>query len=291
MAVGERDPQSGHMTTGHEWNGITELNTPVPRTVWFFLIVTVLFSIGYWVLMPAWPLANSYTRGLLGHDDRQVVTDRVQRAEQARSTWSQRIVALDYDAIRADPALMTIVREHGQRLFGDNCAVCHGTDAAGGKGYPNLIDDDWLWGGEPETIAQTIRVGVNSGLHPQTRVSQMMAFGRDGLLDNASVLAAADYVKSLSEPGWAEGREASVAQGATVFADNCTVCHGDDASGDQALGIPDLTDAASVHGDDIGSIYAIIHGGWQGEMPAWEHRLTAGEVKLLTTYLLDKGDR
>lgn len=291
MAIGERDPHSGHMTTGHDWNGIRELNTPVPRIIWLFLIATVVFSIGYWVLMPAWPVGTTYTRGLLGHDDKEVVDRKVSDAELARAASMQRIAASDFGAIRADDGLMTLVREHGQRLFGDNCAVCHGTDAAGVRGFPDLTDGTWLWGGDPDTIMQTIRAGVNSGAHPETRNSQMMAFGRDGLLDNGSVLAVADYVKSLSDPSWATGRQASIAEGATVFADNCVVCHGPDGHGSQALGAPDLTDTASIYGNDIGAIYSVIHEGRQGEMPAWEQRLAPAEIKLLTVYLLDKGGR
>ena len=291
MAVGERDPHSGHMTTGHEWNGIKELNTPVPRAVWFFLIVTALFSLGYWILMPAWPVGKTYTRGLLGHDDKEIVSGKVEGAELARSAWGQRIAAMDYGKIRADDQLMMIVQEHGQRLFGDNCAACHGMDAKGVKGFPNLTDNDWLWGGDPDTIAQTIRVGVNSAQHPETRVSQMMAFGRDGILDDDSVLAVADYVKSLSDPSWAKGRAKTVAKGHTVFAENCVVCHGPEGHGNQALGVPNLTDTAWLYGADIGTIQDVIYDGRQGEMPAWEPRLSPVEVKLLAIYLLDKGDR
>jgi cytochrome c oxidase cbb3-type subunit 3 len=186
---------------------------------------------------------------------------------------------------------MMIVREHGQRLFGDNCAACHGMDAKGVKGFPDLTDKDWLWGGDPDTIAQTIRVGVNSAQHPETRVSQMMAFGRDGILDDDSVLAVADYVKSLSAPSWIKGRAKSVAQGRTVFAENCVVCHGPEGHGNQALGVPNLADAAWLYGSDIGTIQDVIYDGRQGEMPAWGHRFSPVEVKLLTIYLLDKGDR
>lgn len=288
MAVGERDPHSGHMTTGHEWNGIKELNTPIPLTVWLFLIATVVFSIGYWILMPAWPTGTTYTRGLLGHDDKAIVSRRVDDAELARSAWMQRIADTDYAAIHADEALMTTVRDHGQRLFGDNCAACHGTDAGGISGFPNLTDRDWLWGGDPDTIAQTIRVGVNSH-HPETRISQMMAFGEDGLLENDAVFAVADYVKSLSDPGWAKGRAASIAKGRAVYAENCTICHGENGRGDQTLGAPNLTDKAWLYGSDIGSIYAVVNEGRHGEMPSWEGRLTPAEIKLLTVYLLDKG--
>lgn len=289
MAVGERDPHSGHMTTGHEWNGIKELNTPVPRAVWFFLIVTVLFSLGYWVLMPAWPLGKTYTRGLLGMDQKELVTKRVGEAAEARSHWTTQIAALDYDRIRADPTLMSFVREDGHRLFGDNCAACHGMDAAGNKGYPNLVDKDWLWGGSPEALAHTIAVGINSPASSETRVSQMLAFGRDGILDSDAIMAAADYVKTLSDPAWAKGRASSVERGREVFDANCTVCHGPDGRGGKDVGAPDLTDGTWLHGGDIEAIYTIIHDGRQGEMPAWEHRLSPVERKILTAYLLDKG--
>ena len=169
MALDERDPHTGYMTTGHEWNGIKELNTPVPRVVYFFLIVTALFSVIYWVLMPAWPLGLTYTKGLLGIDQRTTVTESLKRAASEREAWTRRIGTESYQAIQNDPKLMTIVRQTGRTLFGDNCAACHGFDAKGGKGFPNLTTASWLWGGDPETIAETIRVGINSA-HPNTRV-------------------------------------------------------------------------------------------------------------------------
>lgn len=289
MAVGERDPHSGHMTTGHEWNGIKELNTPVPKAVWLFLIVTVIFSIIYWVLMPAWPLGKTYTRGLLGSNDKEIVTKHIDAAADARSRWTQRIAAASYDEIRADPALMAYVREDGRRLFGDNCAACHGISATGNPGFPNLVDRDWLWGGSAETIAHTITVGVNSPASKDTRVSQMMAFGKDGILENDAVLAVADYAKSLSDPAWVKGRSSSVAKGRGVFAANCAVCHGEQGRGNQQVGAPDLTDRNWLYGDDIGTIYQTIYAGRQGEMPAWERRLSPDDRKILTLYVLDKG--
>lgn len=289
MAVTERDPHSGHMTTGHEWNGIKELNTPVPKAVWFFLIVTALFSLGYWVLMPAWPVGKTYTRGLLGSDQKEIVTRRVAAASAARSNWTGRIATLDYDQIRADPVLMRFVREDGHRLFGDNCAACHGMMATGNPGFPDLTDREWLWGGSPDAIARTIAVGINSPAHDETRVSQMMAFGKDGILDNDAVLAVTDYVKSLSDPIWAKNKRASIASGRDVFAANCVVCHGDQGRGNTEIGAPNLTDQNWIYGGDISAIYRTIYAGRQGEMPAWEGRLSPVDRKILTVYLLDKG--
>lgn len=289
MSVDERDPHSGHRTTGHEWNGIKELNTPVPRAVWFFLIATALFAVGYWVLMPAWPIGRTHTRGLLNFDQRAVVSRQITRASQDRAVWTRRIVELDIDHIRADPALMRAVREDGHRLFGDNCAACHGSDGRGGKGFPNLIDRDWLWDGAPDAIAKTIAVGVNSPASKDTRVSQMLAFGRDGMLESDAVRAVADYVRYLSDPTIARGVGArSVAAGRTVFAANCVACHGPDARGNQALGAPNLTDRTWLYGGDAQSVYTTIFDGRQGEMPAWGERLSPVDRKILLVWLLDK---
>lgn len=287
----ERDPLSGHMMTGHEWNGIKELNTPVPRVVWFFLILAALFALGYWVLMPAWPIGTTYTKGLLDTNQHKIVTAKVQRAAADRGRWTDQIAAKDIDAIRADPALMAFVREDGHRLFGDNCAACHGIEAKGNPGFPNLTDDDWLWGGSPDAIAHTIAVGVNSPASQATRISQMLAFGKDGILDSGAIQAVADYVKALSDPAWAKRNPASVAKGQEVFAANCAACHGEQGRGNQALGAPNLTDRVWLYGGEIYTIYTTIHDGRQGEMPAWEQRLSPVDRKILVAFLLDKGRR
>lgn len=291
MAVSERDPHSGHMTTGHEWNGIKELNTPVPKAVWFFLVVTVIFSIGYWILMPAWPLGKTYTRGLLDNDQKEIVARRVNVAAAARSGWLRQIGTMSYEQIKADPKLMIRVREDGHRLFGDNCAACHGMNATGNPGFPNLVDRDWLWGGSADAVAHTIAVGVNSPASKETRISQMLAFGKDGMLDNDAVLAVTDYVKTLSDPAWVKGKAASVAKGREVFAANCVACHGEQGRGNPDVGAPNLTDQSWIYGGDISAIYQTIYEGRQGEMPAWEHRLSPIDRKILTVFLLDKGSK
>ena len=285
MAVSERDPHTGYLTTGHEWNGIKELNTPVPRAVYFFLITTFLFSVGYWILMPAWPLGVSFTRGLLGIDQRETVTKSLQQAVLERSVWTKRIEAEDFAAIRADAGLMRVVRETGRTLFGDNCAACHGTNAKGSKGFPNLTTAAWLWGGSPEQIAETIRVGVNSG-HPNARSSQMLAFGRDQVLKRDEIENVVAYVRSLSAPAGAAQAKA-VEAGRAVFAANCASCHGEEGKGNPELGAPDLTDNIWLYGGDEASVYATVWGGRQGHMPSWESRLTALDRKILTLYVAD----
>jgi cytochrome c oxidase cbb3-type subunit 3 len=283
----ERDPYTGVPTTGHEWNGIKELNTPVPMAVWFFLIVTALFSLGYWVLMPAWPTGLSYTKGLLGIDQRNVVREDLAEATRERDVWARRIEAKDYAAIQADPVLMRFVRQSGRALFGDNCAVCHGINAKGGPGFPSLVGRTWLWGGTPDAIAETIRVGVNSS-HESTRVSQMMAFGRDRVLERDAVRDVVSYVRSLSSAG-ANSGAAPHDTGRRVFAEQCVSCHGENAKGRIEVGAPDLTDDFWLYGGDAQSVYASVYGGRQGQMPSWEWRLSATDRKLLTLYLLDLG--
>ena len=287
MSVGERDPHSGHMTTGHEWTGIKELNTPVPRPVYIFLFVFFLFALGYWLLMPAWPIGNSYTRGLLGRDERQVVTRKVERAALARSAWTGRVERGDFAAILADPALMARVREDGHQLFGDNCSACHGLDARGGPGFPDLTDRDWLWGGAPEQIAHTIRFGVNTA-GEGARVNQMLAFGRDGILDAAAVRNVSTFVRALSDPH-ARGDAGALRSGRAVYAANCASCHGATADGDQERGIPNLADRAWIYGGDEQAVLDSVAKGRQGQMPAWGERLSPLEIRILTLYLLDKG--
>ena len=283
----ERDAFTGYLTTGHEWNGIKELNTPVPRVVYFFLTLAVLFSVGYWILMPAWPLGVTYTRGLLGIDQRNVVAASLKDAATDRSVWTRRIEAESFASVQSDPKLMAIVRETGRTLFGDNCAACHGHDAKGGPGFPNLTTSSWLWGGKPEDIFNTIRVGINS-VHKNARVSQMPAFGRDQMLPRDDVLKVATFVYSLSNPDAKNIDPATVEAGKKIFAATCVSCHGNDSKGNPQLGAPNLTDQFSIYGGDLQAIYSTIWSGRQGRMPTWERRLSELDRKILTLYLLDK---
>jgi cytochrome c oxidase cbb3-type subunit 3 len=288
MAVEERDPHTGYLTTGHEWNGITELNTPVPRVIYFFLISTALFAVVYWLLMPAWPIGRTFTKGLLGSDQRAIVSASLQQAALEREVWTARIDKESFDDIRRDPRLMEAVRQTGRMLFGDNCAACHGRNARGGKGFPSLAGPSWLWGGTPEAIAETIRVGINSA-HPETRTAQMPAFGRDAMLQRADIDNVVAYVRSLSHPREAPTHADKVAAGQEVFAANCAACHGENAKGNPEMGAPDLTDASWIYGGDAAAIRTTVWGGRQGHMPTWEARLTPTDRKILALYLFDLG--
>ena len=181
---------------------------------------------------------------------------------------------------------MEAVRETGRTLFGDNCAACHGRNAMGGKGFPNLTTQSWLWGGTPESIAETIRVGINSA-HPESRVSQMPAFGRDSILPRGDIETIVAYVRSLSNSGGADSPADKIEAGKAVFAANCIACHGDAGQGNAELGAPNLTDQVWIYGGDRLSIYTTVWGGRQGHMPTWEARLSGLDRKILALYLVD----
>lgn len=285
MAVKEQDPHTGFSTTGHEWNGIKELNTPVPKPVYFFLAATFVFSVGYWLLMPAWPTGKDHTKGLLGIDDRGKLSESLKEASAGRNAWTSRIEAETPAQIQADPKLMAIVRQTGSTLFGDNCAVCHGTDAKGGKGYPNLVTASPLWGSDPAALEETIRVGIN-GQHAATRSAQMLAFGKDGMIPLADVRKVVAFVRSLSAaPGTVPAAQAEA--GKAIFATNCASCHGDAGKGNVEMGAPDLTDKSWIYGGTAEAIFDSVWYGRQGHMPSWEGRLTPVDRKVLALYLAD----
>ena len=281
MSVKEHDPLTGHQTTGHEWDGITELNTGVPKVVWFFIIVTHIFALIAWILLPSWPLVTTYAKGILGLDQRQAVEADIAAANVARADWADRIAALPADEIMNSPELMARVVDTAPQLYGDNCAGCHGQTAAGGPGFPSLVDDAWLWGSDTDTIMETLRVGINS-THPDTRYAQMLAFGRDGMLPRDEIGMVVDYVQSLSGVDAPADR---IAVGAEIFAENCAGCHGDTGAGNLELGAPNLTDDFWIYGGDDAAVFSSIWDGRQGWMPAWEDRLSETERKILAVYL------
>jgi len=280
------DALSGKTTTGHEWDGIRELNTPLPRWwVWLFY-ATIVWSIGYWVLYPAWPTIWGYTTGILGYSTRaQVATDLA----QLRALRSAKAVALQKASladIEKDPALLAFARAQGHAAFGDNCAPCHGIGATGSKGYPNLNDDDWLWGGTLADIEQTIRFGIRSN-HPQTRSGAMIGFGKEGILKRDEIITLANYVRSLS--GLPVRSGVDLGAGKKLFAENCAACHGENGQGNQELGAPNLTDQIWLYGSDEATIVDVITNGRGGVMPSWEGRLDPATIKALTVYVHSLG--
>lgn len=277
----ERDEISGTSTTGHEWDGIKELNTPLPRWWLWTFYGTIVWALIYSTVYPAWPLVHSATGGWLGYSSRQEVAKEIADAAAAQSEWRNRIRESDFDRISQDPKLFEFARSGGAAAFKVNCVQCHGSGAAGGNGYPNLNDDDWLWGGTFEAIHQTLRSGIRYASDPDTRISQMPAFG-DGILKPDEINSAAEFVLSLSgQPHDA----AEAAKGQAVFAVNCTSCHGNHGEGVRDMGGARLNDAIWLYGNDKQSIVAQITKPRQGVMPAWRQRLDEVTLKELTVYI------
>ncbi len=285
----ERDSISGVETTGHEWDGIKELNNPLPKWWLYVLYVSIVWAIGYWFVMPAWPLVNSYTKGFLGHSQRSLVVEEIATARAAQSGLRDRIAALDVEAVAADPELRAFAAAGGKAAFGDNCAACHGTGATGAPGYPNLNDDDWIWGGTLADIETTLTVGIRS-THEDTRWNEMPAFLSDEILDRGQVNDVADYLLVLSgQAGELDQSSASVVRGAEVYADNCAACHQDDGGGDRETGTPRLDDAIWLYGGDKRSIVETVANSRAGVMPHWQGRLDEVTIKQLVVYLQSLG--
>jgi cytochrome c oxidase cbb3-type subunit 3 len=279
------DDLSGTETTGHEWDGIRELNTPLPR--WWIVIfyACIVWAVGYWVFMPAWPTLNGYTHGLLGHSQRDDVAANVAALKAARAAKERELSGAGLARIQNDPELLQFALAEGKAAFGDNCAPCHGSGAQGGRGYPNLNDDVWLWGGKLADIQHTITVGVRSTA-ADTRTSQMPAFGRDNILKPEQVDDLVEYVMHIS--GRPANRAAQM-RGAKLFVDNCAACHGPQAKGNRVYGAPNLTDNEWLYGSTRDDIHDQIWNGHGGVMPTWGGRLTPETIKALAVYVHSLG--
>jgi len=280
------DTVTGTATTGHAWDGIKELNTPLPRWWVICFYLTILWAIGYWIVYPAWPLISSNTGGLLGYSTRASLAVELSDLEKIRGDKMAVLATASLADIEKDPALLALARARGKTVFGDNCAACHGSGATGAKGFPNLNDDDWLWGGTLEQIEQTIRYGARSG-NAKAHEGQMLAFGKEGVLKRDEIVAVANYVRSLSGLPTRQGYDA--AAGAKIFAENCVACHGDNAKGNPELGAPNLTDQIWLYGSDEVTLIETITNGRAGVMPAWEGRLDPVTIKAMAVYVHSLG--
>jgi len=282
MAEKEIDAVSGVETTGHEWDGLKELNNPLPRWWLWIFYACILYAVVYWILMPAWPLLNGYTPGLLGENQRRQGEIAYEEVVAQRAVFGKEIATADLQAINADAGMLEFAMAQGQAAFGDNCAPCHGSGATGSPGYPNLQDDAWLWGGSLDQIYQTIAHGIRSD-DPDAHIGEMTAFGDTGILDRTQIRDVASYVRTLS--GQEPASNADVAAGKQVFAENCAVCHGEAGTGNQELGAPNLTDRIWLYGGDLATIEQTVTHGRGGVMPAWTGRLDPTTVKSLAVYV------
>jgi cytochrome c oxidase cbb3-type subunit 3 len=273
----EKDSISGQETTGHEWDGIKELNTPLPKWWLYSFYASIVFAFGYALLYPALP----HVGGVLGWTQRGELQATLDAEKAKRAPMLARIETTPIGEIRHDAELMAYVQAAGRTAFADNCATCHGAGGAGSKGYPTLADDDWLWGGTPEQILQTIGYGIRNA-NPDTHMGDMPRFGADGVLTRAQIADVAGYVLSLSKPGTDAADEA---RGEAVFADNCAACHGEKGGGNPEMGAPRLDDAVWLYGGDRAAVVESISNGRKGSMPAWAERLDPATVKILAAYV------
>ena len=276
------DQISGQTTTGHEWDGIRELNTPLPRWWLWLFYLTIAFAVVYWILYPAWPLPTGFTPGVLGYTNRGRLAEDLAAAQTARAKEAAGLETASLAQIAADPKLLELALAEGKAAFGDNCAPCHGAGGQGQYGYPNLTAGRWLWGGNLTQIDTTITHGIRAD-DPDTHTSAMPAFGKDGILKADQIREVVNYVRTLAklapEPG------VDIAAGRKIFADNCAPCHGDTGKGSLQVGAPNLTTKVWLYGSDLKDLTTTVTYARNSTMPAWGRRLDPVTIKALTVYV------
>ncbi|MFG6563501.1 cytochrome-c oxidase, cbb3-type subunit III [Sulfitobacter sp. 1A13421] len=275
------DPATGTETTGHSWDGIEELNTPLPRWWLWTFYATVVWGVIYTILYPAWPMVSGATAGLLGYSTRGEVAAEIARVDLSNADLTESLVNVDLGVLKDNEELHRFATQAGRSVFAANCSQCHGAGAGGvvASGYPNLLDDDWLWGGTMEEIAYTVRHGIRNEDDPDARFSEMPPFD---WMEEADLDATVHFVRSLS----GLEHDAGAAQaGAEVFADNCSACHGERGLGDREMGAPNLADAIWLRGGSHEAILRQLKAPRMGVMPPWQARLGEAEVRAVTAYV------
>ena len=279
------DEVTGVETTHHEWDGIKELNNPLPRWWLWTFYVSIAWALVYFVLYPAWPTLSGYTKGTLGYSQRATVAAEVEVAKAAQAGNRELIAKTALADIAKNPELLRFSLGAARIPFAENCAPCHGRGAQGSVGYPNLADDDWLWGGGIEEIHKTIQYGIR-WTHPETRASDMPRFGLDQLLEPAQIDDTAEFVLSLTNRAT---DAAAAARGKAVYAEQCVACHGETGKGNKEFGGPNLTDQTWLYGSDKAAILTSIRTGRGGRMPTWAGRLDPVMIKALAVYVHSLG--
>ncbi len=280
------DDVTGVETTSHVWDDdVRELDNPLPRWWLYTFYVCILWAFGFWIFYPAWPTLTGYTKGTLGYSQRATVAGELTAARSSQDTFRKQIATMPLAQVRSNPELLRFAMASGAASFQTNCAPCHGRGAQGSPGYPNLNDDDWLWGGTLAEIEKTILYGIRSD-HKNTRVSQMPRFGADKILKPAEIDATTAYVLSLSKQS---SDPVNAKKGEAIFGEQCSACHGADGRGNAEFGAPDLADAISLYGNTSAAIYQSIETGRGGAMPAWVDRLDTTTIKSLAIYVHSLG--
>lgn len=280
------DQATGTAMVGHEWDGIEELDTPLPRWWLWTFYASIAFSLVYVVLYPAIPMLHTATPGVLGWTSRGVLAQEVADENDRHQALRAAIAAAPIETLASNPGLQRAAIEGGHAAFKVNCVQCHGAGAAGSKGYPNLNDDDWLWGGDLASIQLTLVNGIRYPGNDATRISQMPAFGHDGILTAAQVEDVVSHVRVLSkqEPG-----SPAALRGSEIFAANCAVCHGGGGEGNRAVGAPRINDRIWLYGGDRTSLVNTVMNAHAGVMPAWNTRLDPVTIKMLAVYVHSLG--
>jgi len=275
------DEATGTETVGHEWDGIEELDTPMPRWWLLTFYATMAWSLVFVILYPSWPLITQATEGVLGWSSRGELAEELAQAEERKAPLRQALARIPIERLPDNSEVMRAAVAGGRAAYLVNCVQCHGSGAAGSEGYPNLNDDSWLWGGDLKAIEYTLVNGIRQPGHDQTRTSMMPAF-RD-ILPADEVGAVADYVLSLS------GKAQGTAAGAQLFANNCAICHGPTGTGLREFGAPNLADAIWLYGGTREQVMSQVVEPRHGVMPAWGGRLDQVTIKMLAAYVHSLG--
>lgn len=278
------DKETGVETTGHAWDGIEELNNPLPRWWLWTLYACIIWAVGYSIAYPAWPMISGATSGLLGYSTRAEVAKDIAAHDAKNQDLVAQLASVDLAALDPASDLHRYGVARGGAVFRAQCSQCHGSGAAGAVGYPNLLDNDWLWGGDIENIAYSVRHGIRNTTDWDARYSEMPAFGE--MLEKPEIDAVVEHVISLSMTDFDAGMAAT---GAAVFAENCVSCHGDNAEGSRELGAPNLADAIWLYGGDRDTLYESVYNARFGVMPAWGQRLTETDVRAVSVYVHSLG--
>jgi cytochrome c oxidase cbb3-type subunit 3 len=281
----EKDAVSGRETTGHEWDGLKELNNPLPKWWLYVLYATIVFAVIYVILYPAIPWFNGHTKGLLGYSQRATVAANVKALDAQRAVYMDKIAATPIEDVKQDPQLLAMAMVAGHATFANNCAPCHGAGGEGRVGYPNLADDVWLWGGKLGDIETTVTHGIRSG-DPDARNSAMPRFGVDGTLKRDQIEQVADYVMTLYGKPEA-GKD--VAAGHAIFAENCVACHGENGEGNRDVGAPPLKSQIHLYGDTRDVVVSQVTNPRQGVMPNWNQRLDKSTIRSVAIYVHSLG--
>jgi len=278
----EVDQISGVETTGHEWDGLKELNNPLPKWWLYIFYATLVWAVIYWVLYPSWPLVTTYTKGVFGASQREEAIAAYDKGVADRSQFADKIVSTALEDIPQDQELLQFALANGRAAFGDNCAPCHGNGGTGAEGYPNLQDDTWIWGGTLDDIHTTLLHGIRNE-SDDARFGDMPAFGADELLSREEIDQVANFVASRAGQETEDGVD--LAAGQVLYEDNCAACHGDSLEGIQEVGAPSLMSANYLYGNSLDEIKAQIANPRNGVMPGWEGRLDPATIKSLTVYV------